>query len=117
MAAGDMEILKWIASFGVGGILAYAMFQIHRKDTREWLSVVSAQRDAWREQAGLLLQVVKENSQTIALNTSATKQNTDMLVIMKGEILDAFARAGQIDRRDAERSHQQYNEHERRHRT
>lgn len=112
----DPETLKWFASLGVGGILGAGMFLYHRKDAREWLAVVAEQRDAYQKCADTLLQVVIGNSATIALNTAATKQNTEMLVTMKTEILDAFARSGQIDRRSQEHHHQPPHQQERRHR-
>lgn len=111
----DGESFKWLTSLGVGGVLAWVMFVVHRKDTREWQSVVAAQRDAWRSQAEMLLQVVIANSSTIALNTAATKQNTEMLIVMKGEILDAFARAGHVERRSHPRGEIDESEQRRRH--
>lgn len=95
----DQETIKWFASLGVGGILAWGMFYVHRKDTKEWLSICAAQRDDWKQKAELLLQVVQQNSSTIAVNTAATEHNTAMLGAMKVEIVDAFARAGVINRR------------------
>jgi len=95
----DPDTLKWFASLGVGGVLAAGMFYVHRKDTREWLSICAAQRDDWKSKAELLLTVVQQNSATIAVNTAATEHNTAMLGQMKVEIVDAFARSGVINRR------------------
>src|SRR5688572_1862686 len=75
----DPDTLKWFASLGVGGVLAAGMFYVHRKDTREWLSICAAQRDDWKSKAELLLTVVQQNSATIAVNTAATEHNTAML--------------------------------------
>lgn len=59
----DAETLKYAASLGVGGVLALAMFLIHRKDMQEHIA-------HWRGQSEILIQVVKENTTAIAALTS-----------------------------------------------
>lgn len=54
----DAETIKWISSLGVGGVLAGGMFMIYRKDAKEW-------REAWRGQAEIMVQVIKENTAAI----------------------------------------------------
>ena len=54
----DAETLKYLASLGVGGILAGMMFFVYRKDMK-----VNA--EAWRGQADMLMVVVKENTAAI----------------------------------------------------
>jgi hypothetical protein len=98
----DSETFKWFASLGVGGILAWGMFFVHRKDTQAWLAHLREERDASRHQNEILMNIVKENSATIATNTAATRSNTEMLQIMKSDLLDSFARAGHLERRSRE---------------
>lgn len=43
---------------GVGGVLAYVMFLIYRKDSKEWGT-------RWHEQAKLLLQEVNGNTKAL----------------------------------------------------
>lgn len=50
--------MKWLASLGVGGVLAWAMFMVYRKDAKEW-------HEAWKGQTQLLIQVVKENTAAV----------------------------------------------------
>lgn len=44
-----------LAPLGIGGVLAYAMFMVYRKDAKEWAA-------KWHEQTKLLMEVVKENT-------------------------------------------------------
>lgn len=53
------QLLPFAASLGVGGILALAMFLIHRKDMQEHI-------EKWRGQSEILVTVVRENSTVIA---------------------------------------------------
>lgn len=51
----DSEFMKWIATLGVGGILAAFMFHFYRKDVQRYT-------DLWKGQSEMLVQVVKENT-------------------------------------------------------
>ena len=51
----DAEFVKWIATLGVGGILAAFMFHFYRKDVKLYT-------DQWRGQTEMLTMVVKENT-------------------------------------------------------
>ena len=51
----DVEFLKWLATLGVGGVLAGFIFHFYRKDVR-------AYTEQWRGQSELLVTVVKENT-------------------------------------------------------
>lgn len=66
----DGETIKWLASLGVGGILAGGMFLVYRKDAREW-------HEAWRGQAQLLTQVIKENTAAITALVEAQRNRRD----------------------------------------
>jgi hypothetical protein len=54
----DAETLKWLASLGVGGVLAGIMFVVYRKDSIQW-------QEAWKGQSQILIQVVKENTAAV----------------------------------------------------
>lgn len=59
------EFLKYLASLGVGGIIAGLMFMFYRRDVKFYT-------DQWRGQSELLMQVVKENTHSITQNTEVT---------------------------------------------
>lgn len=76
----DMSMVQWFASLGVGGVLAWGIFLVHRKDNITWrhellelqkqttelLSIYKGERES-------LLQIVQQNSATIAVNTDSVK--------------------------------------------
>lgn len=62
----EPETLKWLASLGVGGVLAGIMFLVYRKDAAQW-------QEAWKGQSQMLMQVVMDNSKVIA--TLVTKMD------------------------------------------
>lgn len=51
----DGEFIKWLATLGVGGVLAAFMFHFYRKDVKQFT-------DLWKGQSEMLVQVVKENT-------------------------------------------------------
>lgn len=71
----ELETVKFLATLGVGGVLAGLMFVFYRKDTL-------GHAEAWRGQSEALLEVVKEN--TIAVTalqqtTAALRQTIEAL--------------------------------------
>lgn len=54
----EPETLQFLASLGVGGVLAGGMFLAYRKDQQ-------ACEDRWRGQSEMFAQIVKENSTAI----------------------------------------------------
>ena len=71
----DIELVQWLGTLGVGGILAGVMFAFYRKD-------VKAHTDMWRGQTEILIQVVRDNTIAIASNTStiqALHRRNDMI--------------------------------------
>lgn len=54
----DGETLKYLASMGVGGIIAGLIFIAYRKDSLQW-------QEAWKGQSQMLMQVVKENTAAV----------------------------------------------------
>ena len=59
------DVLKFTATLGVGGLLAFAMFLFYRKDTL-------ANAEQWQGQSGVLIEIVKENTTAIAQLQSST---------------------------------------------
>lgn len=51
----DPDLMKTLASLGVGGLLGGFIFMTYRKDSLSWQA-------AWKGQSEALLQVVKENT-------------------------------------------------------
>ncbi len=55
MPGAEPEFLKWIATLGVGGVLAGFMFLAYRKDIRQYT-------DLWKFTSDQLMLVIKENT-------------------------------------------------------
>lgn len=64
----DAEFLKYLASLGVGGILAGVIFLVYRKDSKEM-------HNQWKGQAEIMIAVVKENTRAVTELTMIIKQN------------------------------------------
>lgn len=59
------EFTKYLATLGVGGVLAGIMFMFYRKDVRMYT-------DLWKAQTELMMKVVQENT---ASNTKLSEQS------------------------------------------
>lgn len=68
----DFESLKFLATLGVGGVLAAFIFYFSRKDA----TAFAAQ---WQGQAAMLLAVVKDNTVAITANTKTIEALLDTL--------------------------------------
>jgi hypothetical protein len=55
VVTNNPEFLKWLATLGVGGILAGVMFIFYRKDVKQFT-------DLWKITADQLMIIVKENT-------------------------------------------------------
>jgi hypothetical protein len=53
----DPEFAKWIATLGVGGVLAGFMFAFYRKDIKQYTEL-------WKATTEQLMTIVKENTST-----------------------------------------------------
>lgn len=51
----DTEFIKWLATLGIGGILAAFMFTFYRKDVRQYTEL-------WKFTTDQLTLIVKENT-------------------------------------------------------
>lgn len=53
---------QWFTALGVGGILAWGMFHVYRKDAEIHRQDMLRLTDQWKGQSDLLVAVVKENT-------------------------------------------------------
>lgn len=51
----DAEFAKWLATLGVGGVLAGLMFMFYRKDIKQYTEL-------WKNATDQLMLIVKENT-------------------------------------------------------
>ena len=80
------QFTQWVATLGVGGVLALAMFYVYRKDMADHIA-------AWKGQSEALLTVVQDNVKALtALGV--------LVEVLRGELSDSQARRGVLDRRD-----------------
>lgn len=52
---GDQEFMQWIATLGVGGVLAGIMFIFYRKDVKQYTEL-------WKTATDQLIAIVKDNT-------------------------------------------------------
>lgn len=52
----NAEFIKWLATLGIGGILAAFMFTFYRKDVKQYTEL-------WKAATDQLMNVVKENTE------------------------------------------------------
>ena len=65
----DAEFAKWLATLGVGGVLAGLMFMFYRKDIKQYTEL-------WKTATDQLMLIVKENtaSNTKLINMIETQE-------------------------------------------
>lgn len=69
----DGELVKWFATLGVGGVLAWCMFLIYRKDAKEWREEYAQLSSGWKGQCELLVGLVRDNTAAITQNTAVVQ--------------------------------------------
>ena len=76
----DTEFIKWLATLGIGGILAGFMFVFYRKDVKQYTEL-------WKLTTDQLVLIIKEN--TIA-NTKliTTLENQERNALRRADILE-----------------------------
>lgn len=83
----DAEFTKWIATLGVGGVLAGFMFAFYRKDIKQFTEL-------WKLMSDQLISVVKDNtSSTQKLITMIENQERNQLrrtdiALIKAHLMD-----------------------------
>lgn len=58
----DTELIKYLSTMGVGGIIAGFMFMFYRRDVKQFT-------DQWKGQSEALMKVVTDNTVAITSNT------------------------------------------------
>lgn len=85
----DADFVKWLATLGIGGVLAGFMFVFYRKDVRQYTEL-------WRLMTDQMMTVVKENtaSSTKLITMIETAERNAMrktdIEEMVGKRLDAL---------------------------
>lgn len=81
----ETQFIQWLATLGVGGILAAFMFTFYRKDVKQYTEL-------WRTTAEQLMAVVKEN----------TASNTKLIALIENQERNALRKSdieGIVDRK------------------
>lgn len=92
----DPEFIKWLATLGVGGVLAGFMFAFYRKDVKTYTLM-------WQGQSEQLITVVKENTKAITENTLIIKslhRRNDHIEDALTTLSDNFTRARETPAQD-----------------
>jgi hypothetical protein len=77
------DFVKWVLTFGVGGVLALVMFLVHRKDSQRNI-------DQWKGTAEVLMAVVRDNTASnIKLITMI--ETMERNAVRKQDVLDLIA--------------------------
>lgn len=76
----DVEFTKWLATLGIGGVLAAFMFMYYRKDVKQYTEL-------WRSTAEMLMTTIKEN----------TASNVKLIGLIEGMERDRFRKADMLD--------------------
>lgn len=75
----DTEFLKFLASLGVGGIIAGLMFFFYRKD-------ISYFTEMWKGQTEMLVMVVKENTASNVLLIELIRTSNNLIADTNREL-------------------------------
>ncbi len=80
----DSEFYQWLATLGIGGILAGFMFMFYRKDMKQFT-------DMWKITSDQLIAVIKENPSS---NTKLTTliENSERNALRKEDIVSLIDR-------------------------
>ena len=78
----DVETIRWVASQGIGAVLALVMFLVYRKDVHLALN-------SWQSQVRILTELVQDC-------TSALQSNTDAIRAMERALPHACPMADQL---------------------
>ena len=81
----DSEFIKWLATLGIGGVLAGFMFMFYRKDVKSYTEL-------WKTASDQMIAIVKEN----------TASNTKLISLIESQERNALRKEDimmMIDRR------------------
>jgi hypothetical protein len=90
----DPEFAKWVATLGVGGVLAGFMFAFYRKDIKQYTEL-------WKHTAESMMIIIKENT---ASNTKLISmiENQERNNLRRTDIAFIRAHMEMIDRQSTE---------------
>lgn len=54
---GEIQLVNWLTTLGVGGALAAFMFILYRRDVKQYT-------DLWAKQSDQMIEIVKENTES-----------------------------------------------------
>lgn len=72
----DAEFAKWLATLGVGGVLAGLMFMFYRKDVKQYTEL-------WKTSTDQLILIVKDN----------TASNTRLITLLENQERNALRKS------------------------
>lgn len=84
----DGEMAKWLATLGVGGVLAGVIFYFYQKHSNEWSKTLSSFVETERHRADALMRVVTENTASNTAVIKAVESNTKMLDLLCQQVWD-----------------------------
>lgn len=76
MTVMDAEFAKWLATLGVGGVLAGLMFMFYRKDVKQYTEL-------WKTSTDQLILIVREN----------TASNTRLITLLESQERNALRKS------------------------
>lgn len=80
----DVEFTKWLATLGIGGILAGFMFMFYRKDVKQYTEL-------WRATTESLMSVIKENTGS-NVKLIALLENQERNMMRKSDLITIMER-------------------------
>ncbi len=80
----NTEFAQWIATLGIGGVLAGFMFMFYRKDMKQFT-------DLWKTTSDQLILVIKENT-TSSTRLIALIENQERNALRKDDIVTLIDR-------------------------
>jgi hypothetical protein len=87
----DPEFVKWLATLGIGGVLAGFMFMFYRKDVKQYTEL-------WKMATDQLMTVVKENTASNA-KLIALIENQERNALRKTDIVALLSEKIESERR------------------
>lgn len=84
----DGEMAKWLATLGVGGVLAGVIFYFYQKHASEWAKRLEGFIDLERHRTDALIRVVSENTASNSAVIKAVESNTKMLDMLCQQVWD-----------------------------
>lgn len=81
----DAEFARWLATLGVGGVLAGLIFMFYRKDIKQYT-------DLWKTTSEQLTKIVRENTASYTRLSDTLRSMEDNMITLRD--LQTFCRYG-----------------------